>query len=118
MDLIRGADFQSRHLLLALKAGEPFRVARGLAFEAAQSASKGGTARKRSSQIAQQAEAIAQRVGHPHAIGLAIWASGVASYLNGSWRTAAELCERAAEILRDQCTGVYVGADNRAPVHV
>ena len=106
VDLIRGADFQSRHLLLALKAGEPFRVARGLAFEAAQSASRGGTARKRSMLIAQQAEAIAQRVGHPHAIGLSIWASGVCSYLNGNWRTAAELCERAAEILRDQCTGV------------
>jgi eukaryotic-like serine/threonine-protein kinase len=106
VDLIRSADFQSRHLLLALKAGEPFRVARGLAFEAAQSASKGGSARKRSLQIAQQAETISHRVGHPHAIGLAIWASGVASYLNGNWRTAAELCERAAEILRDQCTGV------------
>ena len=106
VDLIRSADFQSRHLLLALKAGEPFRVARGLAFEAAQSASKGGSARKRSLQIAQQAETISQRVGHPHAIGLAIWARGVASYLNGNWRTAAELCERAAEILRDQCTGV------------
>ena len=34
------------------------------------------------------------------------WASGVCSYLNGNWKTAAELCERAAEILRDQCTGV------------
>lgn len=106
VDLIRGADFQCRHLLLALKAGEPFRVARGLAFEAAQSASRGGPSRNRSLQIAQQAEALAQQVGHPHAIGLSIWASGVCSYLVGNWKTAAALCERAAEILRDQCTGV------------
>src|SRR4030095_1787569 len=41
VDLIRGADFQSRHLLLALGAGEPFRAARALAFEAAQSGSRG-----------------------------------------------------------------------------
>ncbi len=106
VDLIRGADFQCRHLLLALKAGEPFRVARGLAFEAAQSASRGGPAQIRSLKIAQQTEAIAQRVGHPHAIGLAIWARGIIAYVNGRWKSAADLCEQAADILRDQCTGV------------
>ncbi|HVQ38825.1 MAG TPA: protein kinase, partial [Pyrinomonadaceae bacterium] len=106
VDLIRGADFQSRHLLLALKAGEPFRVARAMAFEAAQTASRGAPARKRAVQIAQRAEELAQKVGHPHAIGLSIWASGVAAYLVGHWKNAASLCERAAEVLRDQCTGV------------
>jgi tetratricopeptide (TPR) repeat protein len=45
-------------------------------------------------------------VGHPQAIGLSIWASGVAAYLVGHWKNAAKLCERAAEVLRDQCTGV------------
>jgi hypothetical protein len=45
-------------------------------------------------------------VGHPHAIGLSIWASGVGAYLVGHWKKAAELCERAAEVLRDQCTAV------------
>src|SRR2546421_4055975 len=106
VDLIRGADFQSRHLLLALRAGEPFRVARAMAFEAAQTASRGAPARKRALQIAHRAEELAQRVGHPHAIGLSIWASGVAAYLVGHWKNAATLCERAAEVLRDQCTGV------------
>jgi serine/threonine protein kinase/tetratricopeptide (TPR) repeat protein len=106
VDLIRGADFQSRHLLLALRAGEPYRVARAMAFEAAQTASRGTPARKRALQIAQRAEELAQRVGHPHAIGLSIWASGVAAYLVGHWKNAATLCERAAEVLRDQCTGV------------
>ncbi len=106
VDLIRGADFQSRHLLLALRAGEPFRVARAMAFEAAQTASRGAPTRKRALQIAQRAEELAQKVGHPHAIGLSIWASGVAAYLVGHWKNAAALCERAAEVLRDQCTGV------------
>ncbi|HET6891286.1 MAG TPA: protein kinase, partial [Pyrinomonadaceae bacterium] len=106
VDLIRGADFQCRYLLLALRAGEPFRVARAMAFEAAQTASRGAPTRKRAVQIAQRGEELAQRVGHPHAIGLSIWASGVAAYLVGHWKNAAMLCERAAEVLRDRCTGV------------
>jgi eukaryotic-like serine/threonine-protein kinase len=106
VDLIRGADFHCRHLLLALQAGEPFRVARAMAFEAAQTASRGEPTRKRALQIAQRAEELARRVGHPHAIGLSLWASGVAAYLVGHWKNAATLCERAADILRDQCKGV------------
>jgi serine/threonine protein kinase/tetratricopeptide (TPR) repeat protein len=106
IDLIRAADFQSRHLLLALRAGEPFRVARAMAMEAAQTASRGGPTRKRALEIAQRAEELAHRVGHPHAIGLSIWARGVGAYLVGHWKQAAELCDEAAEVLRDQCTGV------------
>ncbi|MGI9066830.1 MAG: serine/threonine-protein kinase PknK [Pyrinomonadaceae bacterium] len=106
VDLIRGADFQSRHLLLALRAGEPYRVARAMAFEAAQIAARGASTRKRAVQVAQRAEELAHQVGHPHAIGLSIWASGVAAYLVGHWKNAAALCECGAEILRDQCTGV------------
>jgi eukaryotic-like serine/threonine-protein kinase len=106
VDLIRGADFQSRHLLLALRTGEIYRVARAMAFEVAQTAAKGGKAAERAGQLADQTEALAQRAGNPHATGLAIWARGLTAYLLGHWREAAELCERAAEVLRDQCTGV------------
>ena len=106
VDLIRGADFQSRHLLLALRAGEPYRVARAMVLESTQTASRGGAASERAAQIARRAEELSQKVGHPHAIGLSIWARGVGAYLVGHWKEAAELCERAAEVLRDQCTGV------------
>jgi tetratricopeptide (TPR) repeat protein len=106
VDLIRGADFQSRHLLLALRTGEIYRVARAMAFEVAQTAAKGGPAQERARQLADRTEALARRAGNPHAIGLAIWARGLSAYLLGHWKEAADLCERAAEILRDQCTGV------------
>lgn len=106
VDLIRGADFHSRHLLLALRAGEPYRIARGMAFEVAHTASSGGPTRKRSLQLAHRAQELSKQVDHPHAIGLATWAGGVAAYLIGHWKKAAELCEEAAEILRDRCTGV------------
>lgn len=104
VDLIRGADFQCRHLLLALQAGEPYRVSRALAFEAAWTAARG--AGELAAQIARRAEELSHKVGHPHAIGLSIWARGVTAYLTGHWRKAAELNERASEVLRDKCTGV------------
>src|SRR4029077_1142187 len=53
-----------------------------------------------------RAEALAKRSGNPHAIGLVIWGRGLIAYLLGHWKEAAELCEHAAEVLRDECTGV------------
>ncbi len=106
VDLIRGADFQSLHLLLALRSGEVSRIARAMAFEVSQTAARGGRAQKRVSELLEQTDALAKRAANPHSIGMAIWARGLSNYLLGHWREAAEYCERAAEILRDECTGV------------
>jgi hypothetical protein len=105
VDLIRGAEFQSRHMLLALRAGEVYRVARAMAFETVQTATRGGHTIERTERLAEQTEALAQRARHPHATGMAIWARGLCAYLIGEWKKSAELCERAGEVLRDQCTG-------------
>jgi len=106
IDTIRGADFQKRHLLLALRAGEPYRVARALAMEVAYSAVAGGASRRRTAEILERARALAERVGHPHALGLSTLVAGVAAYLEGRFREALTLCDRAEQVLRDRCTGV------------
>jgi serine/threonine protein kinase/tetratricopeptide (TPR) repeat protein len=107
VDLIRGADFQSRYLLLALRAGEIYRLARAMAFEVAWTAARqGGSGGERLAQLAQRSDELAHRSGNPHAIGLSVWARGVKAYLSGDWKKADELCERASEVLRDRCTGV------------
>ena len=104
VDLIRGADFQSLHLLLALRAGEVSRIARAMAFEVSQTAARGGRAQKRVAELLDKTDALAKRAANPHSIGMAVWARGLSCYLLGNWREAAEYCERAAEILRE-CTG-------------
>lgn len=105
VDFIHSADFQSRHLLLALRAGEAYRVSRAISFEAAQAASNGGASRARAARVLRLADDLAKKVNHPHAIGMSLWADGISAYLTGQWKRAADSCDRAVEVFRDRCTG-------------
>ena len=111
-DLIRGFDFQARHSLLALSAGEPYRVARALTVEAANSGSRGGRAQKRTTELLDAATALANRIDHPHAIGLALSVAGVAAYVEGRWRASRDFTKRAGLLLRERCRGVAWELDN------
>ncbi len=106
VDTFRGADFQTRHLILALRAGEPYRIVRALSMEVAYSSAGGGRSRQRTEAVNQMTMALAKRINHPHAIGLAILTSGMAALCEGRWRKAYELCSQAEEIFRERCTGV------------
>ncbi|HZO15672.1 MAG TPA: hypothetical protein VFB62_20505, partial [Polyangiaceae bacterium] len=106
IDFIRGADFQTRHLLLALAAGEPERVARGLAIEAAYSSGSGGRSRARTRRLLTAARELAVKVGSPHLDGLTETVSGIAAFLEGRWSDAHGACARGEKIFRDRCRGV------------
>ncbi len=107
VDTVRGADFQTRHLLLALRAGEPYRVARALAMEGAYAAAGGGARGfARAERVGARALALAERLDHPHGVGVALTASGAVAFLEGRFRVARERCERGLAVYRDRCTGV------------
>jgi len=106
VDTVRGNDFQARHLRLALSAGEPYRIARGVAMEAAYASIGGGPTRARVARLLALTDLLAERTGHPHALGLATLARGAAAFLCGHWRSALEGCTSAERRFRDQCTGV------------
>ncbi len=105
IDVIHGADFNTRHLLAALRAGEPHRVARALAIEAAQSSTGGGKTQARTLRLAKEATELATELADPHAIGLAKAVSGIGAFLRGEWRAARDLCGEAEQVLRDSTTG-------------
>ena len=105
-DVIAGADFQTRNLLMALRAGEPFRLARALAWQAAHTSNFGCAAWPRTAKLLDAAQSLAQRINHPHALGITTLSGGVAEFTTGRWRNARTCLERAEGILRDRCTGV------------
>jgi hypothetical protein len=105
IDVIHGADFNTRHLLAALRAGEPHRVARALAVESAHSSTGGGKTQARTLALAAAATAIANELNDPHAIGLTKAVSAIGAFLRGEWRAARDLSREADQILRDKTRG-------------
>jgi len=106
VDPIRGADFQARHLQLALSAGESYRAARALALEVGFSATGGSRNRARTQTLLQRTMALAERIDHPHALGLATLNAGIAARLEGRFHKGVELCDEAGAMLRERCAGV------------
>jgi hypothetical protein len=106
VDMVSGADFQARHLLLALRAGEPYRVARALALESAYVAMGGSRSRERARRLRRASRELARRVARPYSVALATLTTGIAAWLDGRWREARELCESGEATLRERCTGV------------
>lgn len=101
---IQGAEFQNRHLRMALAAGEPYRVGRALAFEALfLSSQRGGV--KWARRLLRQAEDIGTRLDNPHVLGLASLMSGYVSLLRCQWRDAKRRAKASQELL-EGCAGV------------
>lgn len=100
-DTMRAAVFQTRHLLAALAAGEPHRIARALAMEVGFQAAPGAPARRRAEHIYERAVEAARLAGDPYAAALAMLQRGVVAYLNTEWKSAARLCDQAELLLLD-----------------
>ncbi len=105
IDTVRGAELQARHVLLALDAGEPYRVARALGFETAHIASQGSAARGSFERLQVRARALAEQVGHPHAIALCDLAEGMAASCLGSLGRGLARCDDAERSFRSRCPG-------------
>lgn len=107
VDVITGADIQTRNLILALRAGEPYRIARALALEAIHSANMGSRASPRTRSLLAAAHQLAEGIGHPHARALVSLAQAIAHFEIGEWTPARRFLIETEKILRAQCTGVF-----------
>ena len=105
VDTVRGAEFATRNLLLALDAGEPYRVARALALEAIVLSTEGVSRSVRVERILERARRAAERAGNPHGIAWTLGATGVADYFTGHFRRGRDACLRAEAMFRQRTVG-------------
>ncbi len=106
VDPIRGASFQTKHLLLALAAGEPVRIARALAAEAAFVGTAGARNHARAVALVQRARALAEETGNPQTRALTRFVEGLTAFLVGQFGKARALADEAEQIFRDLARGV------------
>ncbi len=82
-----GPTFHTLNVLLALEAGEPYRIARALCWEAAQMSIDGVSVRRRTGEMLDAAEALARRLDQPYIEGLLVMARGYRDFCFGLWPT-------------------------------
>jgi len=104
---ILASAFQTKHLLLALRAGEPNRLAMSLAFEGMFVGFRGERDADRARRIFHAARELALRSSSPRALGYCDLAEATWSLLTGRFGNARECSERAEKLFREQCTGVF-----------
>jgi len=95
VDTMRGGDFQARYIVLALDAGEPYRIMRAFGSEAPYSVSIGMKGWAHAQSILARARGLAEKIGDGRSITYVTAASGIASYLAGRFKESVRLCDEA-----------------------
>jgi len=106
VDPLFAMNFQMRHLLSALRAGEAHHVAVALGLEVGFRSTVGGKAWTRLAELDARAHELAERIHDPHAEGLAAVGRGIAAYCTGHWQEADEAFATSDKIFRERCTNV------------
>jgi len=105
-DFIVGAAYQGRALSLALRTGDPYRIARALALEIGYVAAGGGPNWRRTQALIERASQLAEQSGRPDAIAWVAGATGLAHMCVGQFAECVDHVTKAREIFVGQCTGV------------
>jgi hypothetical protein len=104
-DPLRSADAHARGMMLALRAGEPLRVARVVSMELLHTAVGGSRAQARTHALTRESLALAAEVDDPRVTAASTLNRGIAAFLEGQFAEARVLMERADDELRTRCAG-------------
>jgi hypothetical protein len=118
VDTICGADFQARHMMLALDTGDPFRIARALALDSAYAALGGSRTVARQRKLTDMARRLAERVGQPEMLALVSLATGTGAFFQGDWKLAHTCLERTEPMLRECASSIAWELDTTYLYHL
>ncbi len=102
VDSIRAAAFQGRATLLALRMGEPRRVAAALGYEAVFYGMEGGRSLHAARAILDEARSIAERFDDPYLTGWLGMSESMICFTEGDFLAAAGLLARAEGLLEHE----------------
>lgn len=94
-----------RHLREALATGEPSRVLRSLAYEAAFELRIHPRLRERSLRLLREVRRLADETGRPYDRAWQLSCEAVVHWLSTDWKASIEAAERAVETYRLECVG-------------
>lgn len=106
VDVTRGAHFQTTNLVLALRAGEPSRVARALLIELAFSSAGGGRSLRRTDALHERCRSLVEQVDQPYLTGLFGVVEAIVANSTGDFPKCYEAALRGGILLRERCTAV------------
>ncbi len=118
LDPLTGAVFQAKNLIRALRAGEPYRVASALAWEAVHTSLTGGPVNRRADRLLDAARSLAERLDEPSVTGRHTLANGIAAFMKGEYERSLARTREAETVLRDQCTGLTWELDTARIFHM
>ena len=104
-DLVVGASFVARSLQLALRCGDPHRVARSLASEAGLLHASSRRGSRRGMNYLARADMLARGCEDPHALAYVYTVRALVAYLDGQFRQGLAWGRRAEAGLTEQCVG-------------
>ncbi len=110
VDNIRGAAFQSRGLLMALRAGEPSRIGRALSLESVFLATQGARGTRRARVLLDKIGSLSE--GDPYIKAWHLSATGVIFYFEGNFAGCSEILAEAEKLWRAQTVGTLWEKNN------
>jgi hypothetical protein len=105
-DPIQANYFQVTNLLNALRAGEPFRVARALVMELAVSSMGGSRTLRRTEELYARCAELVRQVDHPYTSAWFALVQSLTANLGGRYAEAVDAAQRSERMFREGCTGV------------
>jgi hypothetical protein len=96
---------QARQLSLALRAGEPGRIARALAVEAGFRAALGGRGVRQAEELLSRSMKAGQELDRPRVRAIQLLSRSILSFQTGQWGACREFAEQTADLVRTRCSG-------------